>query len=85
MTNAEARFNNSLRPRKPEGSLGRTAQDVHLDSHTAPELGRTYDPGVVYVCQVIVIVRDSDLCCCVSCNTCNASAVTPLKALRLCT
>ena len=36
MTNAEARFNNSLRPRKPEGSLGRTAQDVHLDSHTAP-------------------------------------------------
>ena len=38
MTNAEVRFNNSLRPRKPEGSLGRTAQDVHLDSHTAPEL-----------------------------------------------
>ena len=27
-----------LRPRKPEGSLGRTAQDGHLDSHTAPEL-----------------------------------------------
>ena len=38
MTNAEARFNNSLRLRKPEGSLGRTAQDSHLDSHTAPEL-----------------------------------------------
>ena len=38
MTNAEAWFNKSLRPRKPEGSLGRTAQDVHLDSHTAPEL-----------------------------------------------
>ena len=38
MTNAEARFNKSLRPRKPEGSLGRTAQDVHFDSHTAPEL-----------------------------------------------
>ena len=38
MTNAEARVNNSLRPRKPEGSLGRTAQDVHLDSHTAPGL-----------------------------------------------
>ena len=38
MTNAEARFNQSLRPRKPEGSLGRTAQDGHLDSHTAPEL-----------------------------------------------
>ena len=38
MASAEARFSNSLRPRKPEGSLGRTAQDVHLDSHTAPEL-----------------------------------------------
>ena len=39
-TNAEARFNIGLRPRKPpEGSLGRrTAQDGHLDSHTAPEL-----------------------------------------------
>ena len=41
MTNAEARFNNSLRPRKPEGSLGRTAQDGHLDSYTAPELWET--------------------------------------------
>ena len=40
MTSAEARCNKSLRPRKPEGSLGRTAQDVHLDSHTAPELWR---------------------------------------------
>ena len=38
VTNAEARCNNSLRPRKPEGSLGRTNQDGHLDSHTAPEL-----------------------------------------------
>ena len=38
MTNAEARFSNSLRPWKSEGSLGRTAQDGHLDSHTAPEL-----------------------------------------------
>ena len=36
VTNAEAWFNNSLRPRKPEGSLGRTAQDSHRDSHTAP-------------------------------------------------
>ena len=43
MTNAEARFNKSLRPRKPEGSLGRTAQDVHLDSHTAPELFRALE------------------------------------------
>ena len=38
MTNAEARFNKFLRPRKPEVWLGRTAQDVHLVSHTAPEL-----------------------------------------------
>ena len=38
MTNAEAWFNIALCPRKPEGSLGRTAQDGHLDSHTAPEL-----------------------------------------------
>ena len=39
MTNAEAWFNIALRPRKPEGSLGRTAQDGHLDSsHTAPKV-----------------------------------------------
>ena len=38
VTNAEAWFNIALRPRKPEGSLGRTAKDWHLDSHTAPEL-----------------------------------------------
>ena len=38
MANAEAWFSIALRPRKPEGSLGRTAQDGHLDSHTAPEL-----------------------------------------------
>ena len=38
MTNAEACFNVALRPRKPEVSLGWTAQDGQLDSHTAPEL-----------------------------------------------
>ena len=27
---------------KPEGLLGRTAQDGHLDSHTAPELRFTF-------------------------------------------
>ena len=37
-TYAEAWFSIALRPRKPDGSLGRTAQDGHLDSHTAPEL-----------------------------------------------
>ena len=36
-TNAEAWFNIALRLQKPEGSLGRTAQDGHFDSHTAPE------------------------------------------------
>ena len=45
MTNAEAQFNKSLCPRKPEGSLGRTTQDVHLDSHTAPELCQFFDGG----------------------------------------
>ena len=38
MTNAEAWFSIALRPRKPEGWLGRTAQDGHLDSHTARTL-----------------------------------------------
>ena len=38
VASAEAQFNNCLRPRKPEGLLGRTAQDSHLDSHAAPEL-----------------------------------------------
>ena len=42
MTSAEARCNKSLRPRKPEGSLGQTAQDVHLDSHTAAELWNVF-------------------------------------------
>ena len=38
VTNAEAQFNIALHTRKPEGSLGWTAQDGHLDSHTAHEL-----------------------------------------------
>ena len=38
VTNAEARFNVALRPQKPQGSLGRKAQDGHLDFNTAPEL-----------------------------------------------
>ena len=45
-TNAEAWFNIALRPRKPEGSLGRTAQDGHLDSHTAPELWSRLPPPI---------------------------------------
>ena len=48
VTSAEAWFSNSLRPRKPEGSLGRTAQDGHLDSHTAPELW----PGFVSLTEL---------------------------------
>ena len=43
VTNAEAWFNKSLHPWKPEGSLRRTAQDGHLDSHTAPELWSVVD------------------------------------------
>ena len=50
MTNAEARFNKSLRPRKPEGSLGRTAQDGHLDSHTAPELCERHLRTYIHIC-----------------------------------
>ena len=54
MTNAEARFNKSLRPRKPEGSLGRTAQDVHLDFHTAPELcGTVHFMGYLWTAQLL--------------------------------
>ena len=56
MTNAGARCNKSLRPRKPEGSLGRTAQDVHLDSHTAPELWIAYSVRIV----VITVYRLAD-------------------------
>jgi len=37
-TGAEAWLNIAVHPRKPEGSLGRTAQDGRLDSPTAPEL-----------------------------------------------
>ena len=47
-TNAEAWFSIALRPRKPEGSLGRTAQDGHLDFHTAPELGVNAYVQIVY-------------------------------------
>ena len=57
MTNAEARFDNSLRPRKPaEGSLGWTAQDGHLDSHTAPE---TMDLAHGYYLSVAVCFTGS--------------------------
>ena len=41
MTNACAWFNVDLSPQKPYGSLGRGAQDGHLDFHTAPELRGT--------------------------------------------
>ena len=57
MTNAEAQFNKSLRPRKPEGLLGRTAQDVHLDSHTVPEL--CY--ALVTVCPLYVNLTSDDI------------------------
>ena len=53
MTNAEAWFNTALRPRKPEGSLGRTAQDGHLDSHIAPELWY-YNHNVLYLYYMLL-------------------------------
>ena len=70
MTNAEARCNKSLRARKPEGSLGRTAQDVHLDSHTAPEL---------------CLVRQANLFICFSCNFVLATECACVRAcVRAC-
>ena len=59
MTNAEARFNNSLRPRKPEGSLGRTAQDGHLDSHTPPKLSKM--KGEVVITEIGFSLSSVDL------------------------
>ena len=61
VTNAEAWFNNSLRPRKPEGSLGRTAEDGHLDSHTAPELSLFPLQGIkdVYSFIPLLCMEDS--------------------------
>ena len=53
MTNAEAQFSKSLRPRKPEGSLGQTAQDVHLDIHTAPELCPSSQVLTLYIIGAI--------------------------------
>ena len=62
MTNAEAWFNKSLRPRKPEGSLGRTAQDGHLDSHAAPELCQILDLHLSFpsidITQIVVVCVD---------------------------
>ena len=67
MTNAEAWFNIALRPQKPEGSLGRTAQDGHLDSHTAPELcrrcgGDSVTLGIVSLLQHTMRSRSPPVC-----------------------
>ena len=67
MTNAEARFSKSLRPRKPEGSLGRTAQDVHLDSHTAPELWGLVAVNRFYI--ALVSAPEQTHCTLVACNS----------------
>ncbi len=63
MTNAEARCNKSLRPRKPEGSLGRTAQDVHLDSHTVPDasLGPFFYSRRLHGALCLVLVNGSEM------------------------
>ena len=52
MSNACAWFNVALRPQKPKGSLGRGAQDVHLDFHTAPELCFPTQQGTCFVDDV---------------------------------
>ena len=49
MTNAEARFSNSLRPQKPEGSLGRTAQDGHLNSDVHQVAEVSHNVSVVVI------------------------------------
>ena len=38
---------------KPEGSLGRTAQDVHLDSHTVPELWTLQQVRLLLKCRLL--------------------------------
>ena len=48
-SSALAWFSVALHPRKPEGSLGWTARDGHLDSHTASELWQGCTSGGVYV------------------------------------
>ena len=70
MTNAEAWLSIALRPRKPEGSLGRTDQDGHLNSHTAPELSCEGDRWLCvciesYNKRSCVCVEQSKLCVCV--------------------
>ena len=61
LTNAEAWFNIALRPRKPEGSLGRTAQDGHLDSHTAPGLCEGFGCSdiLLYASELICLLQES--------------------------
>ena len=51
--------NIALRPRKPEGSLGRTAQDGHLDSHTAPEI---CDLPVLNFYLIYLLILSSGVC-----------------------
>ena len=71
VTNAKAQFNKSLHPRKPEGSLGRTAQDVHLDSHTAPELCRDLCYGSYFnLCSFVVCSGCAGACIIVPNLTC---------------
>ena len=52
MTNAEAWFNIVLRPRKPECSLGRTAQDGHLDLTRL--LNYDYDDEIVFYANYFI-------------------------------
>ena len=53
VTSACVWFNVALRPQKPYGSLGRGAQDGHLDFHTAPELSATKLTVTMLLCLVL--------------------------------
>ena len=81
MTNAEA-LNKFLRPRNSEGSLGRTAQDVHLDSHTAPELWTSAWSARSYIRMCLCAVSVYILGLCISDQAGNPlSALTDAKSI----
>ena len=68
MTNGEARFSNSLRPRKPEGSLGRTAQDAATSTLTHL---LNYDGFMICdACLCCLSERVLDACRCDVCLCC---------------
>ena len=57
MTTDEAWFSVALRPQKPSGSLGRKAQDGHLDFHTTPELALSFTGGFGLALKSVTLCR----------------------------